>query len=295
MNLKDKLKGFPTVYYCNLDVRTDKRKYMESQFDFWEINYERVSSSKYTPKNYKDWENAVIVNPECNLFEDYFPYDYGEDVRYPRHLLDVCINYTRLETIKKWFETTNDQYMILMEDDTDLDMIEYWHFDWEYLMDHIPYDWDCIQLEGVNNLGVPCFLHPVLDRNLTGPLMINRDYASKLIRIHFTKDGKLNLDQKISSYKWTEITKNKNLSVDYVISKNGRTYCMPLTYLNPQFGSYDINLKRKDLHEFYENVKQLHHKWWKELRDDYTLKEFFTYGKPNDLVLKVDSEFYLVV
>jgi hypothetical protein len=31
-----------------------------------------------------------------------------------------------------------------MEDDTDLSLVKYWHFDWEYFMNNIPYDWDAV-------------------------------------------------------------------------------------------------------------------------------------------------------
>jgi hypothetical protein len=34
MNLHDKLKTLPPIYYINLDHRTDRREYMETQFDY---------------------------------------------------------------------------------------------------------------------------------------------------------------------------------------------------------------------------------------------------------------------
>jgi hypothetical protein len=293
MNLQDKLKGMPMVYYCNLDSRPDKREYMETQFDFWKINHTRVSSSKYTPKNYDEWKDLVVLNPEWDYFKDYFPYDYGE-VRCQRHLVEVCFMLTQLETIKNWLETTEEKYMILMEDDHDLSMIEYMHFDWEYLMNNIPYDWDVIQFEVANGVGVPCFLHPTMDKSWTGPLLINRDYARKIIRIHYTDDNKVNFHQKLASYKWIKQADNPGVVPDYIISKNGKGYSIPLIYLNPDMGSYNINLMRTDLPEFYQHIKELYHKWWKVLRDDYTLEEFFSHGKPNDLILRVDSKFSLL-
>jgi len=294
MNLKDKLKGLPSIYYLNLDSRPDKKEYMEIQFDFWKINHTRVSCSKYTPYNYDEWKNLVVLNPDWDYFQDYFPYDYGE-IRYPRYLVEVCFMLTQLETIKNWLETTDEKYMIIMEDDHDLSMIEYMHFDWEYLMNHIPYDWDVIQFEVANNVGIPCFLHPTMDRSWTGPLLINRDYAKKIIRIHYTTDNKVNFNNKLSSYKWVHQANNPGVSVDYIISKNGKGYSIPLIYLDPNIGSYDINLMRKDLPEFFQHIKDLYHNWWKILRDEYTLEEFFTHGKPNDLILRVDPRFSLLV
>lgn len=292
LGMYDKLKGIPKVYYRNLDCRQDRREYMESQLDYWGIEYQRVSSSKYTPKNYDEWKDLVILNPDWNYLRDYFPYDFGE-VRYQRDLVEICIMMTQLDSIKAWLETSDDETMILMEDDHDLSMLEYMHFDWEYLMNNIPYDWDVIQFEVTNDVGIPCFLHPTIDKSWTGPMMINRQYASKLIKLHYI-DGKFNFNQKLGSYKWTKIADNPGLVPDYIISKNGKGYSIPLIYLNPDFNSFDIDIERKDLREFYQHIKELYHNWWKNLRDNYTLEEFFTYGKPNDLVLRVDPKFSLV-
>ena len=40
-----KLKGLPPIYYLNLDEHSERRKYMEDQFEYWEIkNYTRISA-----------------------------------------------------------------------------------------------------------------------------------------------------------------------------------------------------------------------------------------------------------
>ena len=39
-----KLKGFPPVYWINLDDKVDRAEYMEEQFKYWEIeNHTRIS------------------------------------------------------------------------------------------------------------------------------------------------------------------------------------------------------------------------------------------------------------
>ena len=41
----DKLKNFGPVYYLNLDGQPDRKEYMESQFQYWDVtNYERISA-----------------------------------------------------------------------------------------------------------------------------------------------------------------------------------------------------------------------------------------------------------
>ena len=40
-----KLEGFPEVYYINLDDKTDRKEYMEGQFEYWGIEkYTRISA-----------------------------------------------------------------------------------------------------------------------------------------------------------------------------------------------------------------------------------------------------------
>lgn len=290
MKITDKLKGIPKVYYFNLDSRKDKQKYMESQFDLWEIDYKRISSSKFTPLNYDEWKDLVVLNPNWDFLKDSFPLEYGES-KYQKYVIETSHVLNQLQTIKNWLKTTNEKYIILMEDDHDLSMIEYMHFDWEYLMNNIPYDWDVIQFEVTNGTGIPCFLHPTMDRSWTGPLLINRSYAEKLIRIHYTSEGKVNFHQKVSSNKWTQQVDTLGLVPDYVISKNGKGYSIPLIYMEPKLGSYETNVMRPDFPEFYQHIKDLYHQWWKILKDDYTLEDFFSHGKDNDLILKVDSKF----
>ena len=49
MDLNNKLKGLPPIYYVNLDYRNDRREYMEKQFEKWNItNYTRVSASRFS-------------------------------------------------------------------------------------------------------------------------------------------------------------------------------------------------------------------------------------------------------
>jgi hypothetical protein len=272
MNLGNKLKGLPPIRLLTLDERQDRQKYAEIQYDYWEIkNYTKVSGSKYQASTYEDWKDLVILNP----------FDDSNDKRKNNPVTEISMSLFYLLTIKDWLETTDEKYLILMEDDYDLIFIEYWHFDWEYLMNSIPYDWDSIQMSFENPSLIPCFLHPILPGHSLGASLINRRYAEKLISIHY-KDGKFDLSQKIGNQYWTN---DPNFTGDYFIGHCGKTYCIPLLSVNQRFGSYAGNVcrkeERKDLEFSYKACK----KWWTELRDEYTLEDFFTYGKPNDRII----------
>ena len=265
MDLKNKLKGLPTIYYTNLDHRTDRREYMETQFDYWDIkDYHRVSGTKYLASKYEEWK-YLISNEK------------GYQLNPPYHANFI----THLEMIKNWLEKTNEPYMIMMEDDYDLSLIEYWNFDWEYLMNHIPYDWDCIQLGFESFNRIHFFLHPKIPATYFGACMINRYYAKKLIRL-YCKNNKFVVDNEVNDIKHLKST-IANGTVDYSICNNGKVYCVPLIPQNPYWTSYESYDERSnDLLEHMFNSYTLYYNWWKNEHHKFPLIDFFTYGKPND-------------
>jgi len=257
MNLKDKLKGLPTIYYVNLDHRTDRRDYMESQFDYWKIsNFHRISATKYLSTEDYKWQHLVL----------------DENLKIASSL--VANSITHIEMIKHWLETTDEEYLIIMEDDYDLSLIEYWNFDWNYLMNNIPANWDCIQLGFENQEIIMFYLHPCQKNSGFGPCLINRHYAEKLVKIHFIND-------KFKLITSSNITlKHYYASIDWWILEDGLTYSIPLITTSPNLGS--------DAHHsgnappWFEECRRLYYDWWQNEHHKFTLEEFFTYGKPND-------------
>ena len=63
--ITNKLKGISHIYYLNLDCRVDRRDYMESQFDTWEIkDYTRIKLNK----GYKKFILTTDGKLKQNLF-----------------------------------------------------------------------------------------------------------------------------------------------------------------------------------------------------------------------------------
>jgi hypothetical protein len=256
--MSEKLKGLPTIYYLNVDSKTERKEYMESQFDKWEIsNVTRFSEGIFYPENFKEWESLVYKS------EIYKEQDY----------LKVCINLSTLEMVRHWLENTNEKYLILFEDDYDLNLIEYWHFDWKYLMTHLPYDWDCIQLGFESHNYISFFLHPKTSHSFYGPVLINRHFAQKLIDIHTIK-GKYSFIHNYGPEYFYRC-----LGLDQFFGFVGKTYQIPLITQNPNLDE----IPKK--HHFI--CRDLYYNWWKNNRDDFTLKDFFTYGKKYDHLMTV--------
>jgi hypothetical protein len=283
MDLNNKLKGIPRIYYFNLDERLDRREYTENQYDLYKIkDYVRYSTSKYQQNNFDEWKDRLILN------------DITFSSRPNLHITECAMTFSYLEFLKHWLETTDEDQILLMEDDYDLSYIDYWHFDWEYLMNNIPFDWDCVQLSFENNAAIPCFLHAILQGHSMGAALINRKYVEKIIRV-MTTDGKFDLTKKICNYSRTQmgnhssLQNNKwrhpNMSFDYIMGHCGKTYCLPLIVQSNTIGSYSQNIIRTEdfpaLHFTNRAVKL----WWTKFRDKFSLEDFFMYGKPNDFCI----------
>jgi hypothetical protein len=263
MNLENKLENLPFIYYFNLDNRTDRREYMESQFKKWNIKkYARVSGSKYLGSKVSEWYHLVKGAI----------YMQG---RMPQVTANAM---SHIEFFRWWLTFTDDQHLIIMEDDCDLDLIEYWHFDWNYLMKHIPYDWDCIQLGYESQIQIQFFLSPKQPyRTYFGPCLLNRRYVEKLVDLHF-KDGFFIFDHQVNNYQL--LVEGGSTTVDYFIGENGRTYCIPLLTVNNDLGSYEDN--KMHIIDHHVRSRNLYYHWWQNERDNFSLEDFFVYGKPYD-------------
>lgn len=283
MDLNNKLKGLPKIHYFNLDERLDRKEYTEHQYEKYKIkDFIRHSTSKYQHHNFDEWKDKLILNDVQSSSRPYL------------HIIECSMTLSYLEFLKNWLETSDEKYLLIMEDDYDLSYIDYWHFDWEYLMNNIPFDWDCIQLGFENNDKIPCFLNPTLPDHAMGPALLHRKYVEKIIRVT-TTDGKFNLTKRISNYKRAQMGshsslqdnkwRHPNMSFDYIMSHCGKTYCLPLIVQSTTIGSYAHDIIRKEDFPSLYFTNRAVKLWWTVLRDRFSLEDFFMYGKPNDFYL----------
>ena len=269
MDLNNKLKGIPHIYYINLDHEIQRKEYMESEFkQLGIVNYTRVNASRFLKTDFESWKNLIHL----------------PDIIPKSRYRSLAVSLSHIETLKNWFENTNEENVIIMEDDSDHSFVEYWHFDWEYLMNNIPYDWDGVQLMFNSYHNISCFLHPKKIKTWNGPILISRDYVSKLISLYCI-NGKYNFIKKVnrsdqrfynnlSRCKGTDNHRYTILDVDEWLGFNGKVYQLPLFSQNP----YLDNPPR----QHHINSHKIHRFWWTKLRDEFTLDDFFTYGKKYD-------------
>ena len=225
-----KLAGLPRVYYINLDDHTDRREYMEGQFEYWGIeNYTRISANDGRGDN-----------------------DLGEILKgkYPDRMTSGevgCVT-SHLKAMKQWLETTDEseEYLLVMEDDCDLSSVSHWGFTWKEFMSNAPYYWDVIQLAVINpvELHVRMHLRFVNDFS-TACYVIRRSHARKLVGLHCRGEF-FKLDQDVKP----------RAVADDLIYNAGVTYAMPLFMYKIALGS--------SIHDIHVNVfhKSSHDGLW---------------------------------
>ena len=104
-----KLKGMPHIYWINLDADEDRREYMENQFEYWEIeNHTRIEGIDAREDDPAVYLKGIIPNDVTT------------------NELGCCLSH--LKAIKHFYENTDDEYCLILEDDANLDLAHYWNF-----------------------------------------------------------------------------------------------------------------------------------------------------------------------
>ncbi len=203
-----KLNNIGPVYYLNLDGQPDRKTYMEDQFKYWEIdNYERISA----------YDGRID--------------DLSEIIkgRYPDGMSSGeigCVT-SHLKAIKHWLETSDSQYALIMEDDVDLQLVNYWDFTWSQFYSQIPYDWDVIQLAIICTGPLHVTLHKRFVNDFsTACYVISRHHAEKLVKHHIRGE----------KYKLDNGVKPRSVADD-LIYNSGNTYSIPIFLYKIELGS----------------------------------------------------------
>jgi hypothetical protein len=245
-----------------MDKEIDRRNYMENQFKYYGIEYTRISGNRFEANKVEEWsdilhDDNIIINNMGKI-----------DSR-------VLANFvSHITFLKEWYESSDEDYIILMEDDYDLSLIDYWHFDWSYLMTKLPFDWDTIQIGYEHFDRIEFFLSHKDYRSFNfGPTLINREYVKKILNLFFVH-GKI-FRRDFSCYGLTD----KTISVDETINHMGKNYTIPLITTNTDFFKDDNSWR---VYKRHQTNRYIYHYWWKNKRDQFTLDDFFTMNKPND-------------
>ncbi len=102
---------------------------------------------------------------------------------------------SHIKAIKRWFDSTDDDYAFFCEDDLSLETVDYWNFTWGEFLERLPGDWECVQLTWVRPYPTKVELRERLpeDWNAAAYLM-KRCYANKLLESYYVDGEEFNLD-----------------------------------------------------------------------------------------------------
>jgi len=240
-----KLKNFGPIYYLNLDDQPERREYMETQFEHWELdNYTRISAYDGREDDLSD----IIKGKYPDMMSS------GEI---------GCVT-SHLKAIKHWMETSDSPYAIIMEDDCELEVAKYWNFTWEDFIARAPYAWDIIQLAIIctGDIVVPIHTRFVNDFS-TACYVITRHHAEKLIKYHIRGD----------KYKLDNGVKPRPVADD-LIYNSGVTYATPMLLYKTELGS-TIHPEHVDI--FHKNSYNAIFNFWQQRGSVLTLDQITDY------------------
>lgn len=279
----DKLKHIPHVLYTNVKGETGRKHWMEYNMRVQGIRFTRIEQPpiREMPNDF----HKKLVGDYCDKSSIIINW-------YSSQLLDI---------LRKWLEdtkSTGEPYIILMEDDYELRLQDFWHFSWEYMMERLPYGWDSIQLGFESPDVVPFYLHPTRPEYSLGATLMSRHYAEKLLDLHYI-NGKYKFDYTIANSVYMNrdsgIHDGMNYdqtsgSPDYFIAQSGNCYSIPLIPIVPYFSGVSDHGGRSDdswqPRPSFLKCYKAYVEWWTQDRDNFTIDEFFTYGKDTDILMQ---------
>ena len=245
-----KLKNFGPIYYLNLDGQPERRKYMEDQFKYWEIeDYTRISAYDGREDDLSD-----IISG-----------------RYPDTMSggEIGCTTSHLNAIKHYLDNSDSPYAIIMEDDCNLELAKFWNFTWTDFMAHAPYDYDVIQIAIICTGDIHVRLHKRFVNDFsTACYVISRHHAEKLVRLHCRGGytGK-------QTYKLDQGVKPRPVADD-LIYNSGNTFAIPLLLYKIELGS---SIHPIHIDAFHSKNYEAQYNFWLTNGSNVDIKSYMDY------------------
>ena len=237
----DKLKNLPKIHYISLEENIERRTNLENWFKKYNI-------TNYIPHLFKRFEeyNYNLIGPYVDSLA---PHSKGP----------ITSHFTLL---KEWYETTNESYTLIVEDDLSLAPVEYWNFTWEEFFNALPKDWNCIQLVLIREYLCDNYIFEKRKEQdwCAGAYLIKREYVKLLLDLYYF-DNYFNLDIK-------DLTSPPVIEHLLFTNKPG-VYCFPL-FVEDCYNTHSSLLPENVHAELINGQGPMHHfsydcviNWWK--------------------------------
>lgn len=206
----NKLEGLPTPNIINLRECVDRKEYIINEFKKYGVDDVVV----HTYDRWHENSDVKFIGNQQAI------YDTPKGVT-SSHLL----------TIKRWLETTDEEFGVFFEDDVDLSTINFWNFTFKEFIDRLGSRWECFHMCGIFESLVSLVprMRESYDFGLQAYAM-KRKYARKLVKYYFTEDDPKTINFRMP-HGCPKSTENN------VLGAFGTTYTFPLFNHNIGFDS----------------------------------------------------------
>ena len=168
LTLEEKLKNLPKIYITSAEKNECRREVLRSHF--YSFGIENYSFFITTPEQDK---NRQIFGSRIETVDPKIHY----------------VTTAYLEAIRHWYENTNDEYALFLEDDVWFETARYWNFTWDDFVANLPQDWNCIHLGSIFHMSKEYSGYEKLKNELVPSTyydaalmtLLKRSYAKKLI------------------------------------------------------------------------------------------------------------------
>ena len=224
----EKLKNFPSVNFISIEESQERRDVLYEMFEKYGI--QKVTPHIY--KRYSDEDHKIIEGPLIN------------------HTGKGVVT-SHLKAIREWYESTDEEYTIICEDDFSFDSVKYWNFTWQDFFNSLPQDWNLIQLCLIRE-DMFCFFNlEVKIRNRcwcdwsASAYLISRKHAENLIKNYYPDDfihleykgTDKELREKEETSYWFCLPSVENIVYSPLEGVQGGIYTFPLFVENVSFKS----------------------------------------------------------
>ena len=218
---------------------------MEEQFKYWQVeNHVRISG-------YDGREDDVSSHLKGRIPDNVSQNELG-----------CCMSH--LKAIKHFYEETDDEYCMILEDDVDFSPVRHWNFTWHEFVGLLPYDWDCIQMTAITTGDIHVKLHLKFINDFSAAAyLISRHHAAKLMRHHVRGD----------KYKLDNGVKPRAVSEDTIL-ETGKTYTIPLFLYNMALGS---TIHSEHIGVFHQGPHAALTNYWQQQGPSVDIREWMNY------------------
>ena len=266
----NKLKNIPSINCISLQESEDRRKLFLEQFKEYGVEH----------------KVKFHISEKFGEVKDVLEFDEGFEDKSCDGNKSIFV--AHLKNIKNWYDNTDEEYALFCEDDLSLEPVQYWNFTWEDFVEHLPNDWECVQL---SYTGETFSKHMIrLQKRKwyfwgNQALLIKREYAKKLLDFYYKEDRIIMKvqDREPFYYKGYSFFPDFHLypyAETLLLRGIGNVYCLPLFAENVEFEA-TFHLNNPDFYK--EKQKPGHYEshtiaiqWWKDEGHKKSIQELTT-------------------